>query len=99
VGPAKSDNLILEAQHIQADYVRVELELGLTFLDIAEATREAETARRCIHHAITALRTANHFLAGIRVNTGDNAILYQYPNELRKRIVETVRWLRSGQIR
>ena len=51
-----------DARRIDTESVLAELELGLTFLDIAADTGESKTTQRCVRNAIAALRTANRFL-------------------------------------
>jgi hypothetical protein len=53
---------LADARRIQAEFVLTELELGLTFLDIAANTGQPKTTTRCVRNAIEALRTANRFL-------------------------------------
>lgn len=52
-----------------ADFILTELELGLTFLDIAETTADREHARLNVDHATTALRTADRLLSQVQPGT------------------------------
>jgi hypothetical protein len=56
---------LAHARQIVATFALTELELGLTFLDAAELTRNPQNAHRGIRHAITALRTADKLLARV----------------------------------
>jgi hypothetical protein len=53
---------LTKAQRAVADSVLTELELGLTFLDVAETTNDPAHALQSVKHALTALRAANKFL-------------------------------------
>lgn len=48
-------NTLAEAHKALAETILIELELGLTFLDVAETTSDRTHARRNMNHAITAL--------------------------------------------
>ena len=56
------ESALYDARRIHAESVLAELELGLTFLDIAADTGESKTTQRCVRNAIAALRSANRFL-------------------------------------
>jgi hypothetical protein len=58
-----------ELQATVAEFILTELELGLTFLDIAETTADREHARLSVDHATTALRTADRFLSQVQPGT------------------------------
>jgi hypothetical protein len=83
------ENTISDARRIQAEFVLTELELGLTFLDIAANTREPRTTRRCVRNAVAALRTANRFLRGRAVDSDDRYIR-QRREELCERLNEAL---------
>jgi len=57
------ETALVRAERVQAEHALVELELGLTFLDIAANTGKPTTNRRCVRNAIVALHTANTFLS------------------------------------
>lgn len=77
---------IAEAQQALADTVLIELELGLTFLDVAANTRERKHAQQSVNHAITALRTANRFLSQIQPGTADLNLIEQRRKQLASRL-------------
>ena len=58
-----------QLQGTVADFIIAELELGLTFLDIAETTEDREHARLSVDHATSALRTADKFLSEVKPAT------------------------------
>lgn len=66
--------------------VLTELELGLTFLDVAATTADRQHARTAVRHAITALRTAERFLAKLRPNTNDADVIHQRHEQLAQRL-------------
>ena len=74
-----------EAQQVIVDTVCIELDLGMTFLDVAENTRDPKHAWQSVKNAITALRTANQFLARIQPTANIDAIR-QRREELAKRL-------------
>jgi hypothetical protein len=55
------DRALAETLRNRVEFIRIELELGLTFLDCAKA-RGPLGRQGCIRNAITALRTAERFL-------------------------------------
>jgi len=57
---------VARAQQVIAECVLTELELGITFLDVAENTSDPEHARQSVKNAIIALRTANRFFSEIQ---------------------------------
>jgi hypothetical protein len=74
-----------QAQQVIADTVCIEIDLGMTFLDVAENTRDPRHAWQSVKNAITALRTANRFLARIQPTANIDAIR-QRREELAKRL-------------
>ena len=54
---------IAEARQTLMEMVFTELDLGLTFLDVAATTTDTDHAHRCVGNAIVALRTADKFLS------------------------------------
>lgn len=73
-------------QQALADTVRLELELGLTFLDVAANTKDPKHAWRSVRNAITALKTADRFMLQIQPNTIDVAAMRQQRKELVQRL-------------
>jgi len=69
-----SDVTMAEAQQAVAQSVLTELELGITFLDVAANTGDARRARQNIKNAIIALRTADRFLLEISPDRNSDAI-------------------------
>ena len=57
------DRALVETLRNRTQFIRTELELGLTFLDCAKAREGSLGWQGCIRNAITALRTAERFLA------------------------------------
>jgi hypothetical protein len=72
-------------QNVVADFVLLELDLGITFLEVAKTTRELGHAHRSISHAVTALRTADRFLAAIRPYALNSDAIEQRRKELIRR--------------
>jgi hypothetical protein len=60
---AEFDRALVETLRNRTEFIRTELELGLTFLDCAKAREGSLGWQGCIRNAITALRTAERFLA------------------------------------
>jgi hypothetical protein len=85
-----TETALSDAERVQVERVLVELELGLTFLDIAANNGEAKTNRRCVRNAIVALRTANTFLAVPR-RKAEGQYIRQRRDELSERLEEALR--------
>ena len=83
------ETALSDAERVQVERVLVELELGLTFLDIAANTGEPKTNRRCVRNAIVALRTANTFLAVPR-SKAEGHYISQRRDELSERLKEAL---------
>jgi len=80
------DRSVADAVRIRRDFIRIELELGCTFLDSAKA-RGPLGSQGCIRSAVKALRTANRFLAMLpRLNDAAVADIYQRRDELQQRL-------------
>lgn len=67
-----------------ADFVRTELDVGFTFLDIARSAPNPTHARRCLDIAIEALRTTDRFMTQIEVR---DAEVHERRKRLRARIL------------
>ena len=65
----KDDVSLTEAQRVIAESILTELELGMTFLDVAQNTKDRKHALRSVRNAITAARTADAFLRRIHPTT------------------------------
>ena len=70
----------------QGEFVRTELELGDTLLDMAQTTQDAAFARSCMRSALTALQTADKHMAGALFLQGDLEV-----RDLRKRLATGLR--------
>jgi len=77
---------LAEAQQAIADTDCTELELGMTFLDVAASTGNRKRALQSIRNAITALRTADRFLSRIRPGPKIHAI-----HQRRERLADRLR--------
>ena len=74
-----------EARQTMLDAVLTDLDLGLTFLEVAETTENVETSRRNIGNALTALRTADKVLT--ELGTGPNIeVVQQRRDQLAQRL-------------
>jgi hypothetical protein len=83
----------VDMESVEAEFVRTELELAFSLLDVAAVTAKPQIARRCVRKAISAVRIAARFLAGARQGDGENADICQHQDELRQRVrVITRHW-------
>jgi hypothetical protein len=80
------DATVAEAQQALGASILTELELGLTFLDVAETTTDRKHARRSLDNAITALRTADRMLSTVQADTVDLDAVAQHRAELARRL-------------
>ena len=80
---------VAEAQQALAESILTELQLGLTFLDVAETTRDHKHALRSVENAITALRTADRFLSTVPPETVDLDVLRESRRQLSQRLRTT----------
>lgn len=71
----------------QGEFVRIELELGNTFLDIARETQNSAHASSCTRSALIALRTADRFISGALFSAAEHAAV----RELRELLAERLR--------
>ena len=86
-GPTPFGQVLSDVQRTRVEYIRTELDIGLTFLDIAANTRDPKHSLRCVGIAIEALRTADRFFRQAQLVDSD-ADLYQRREQLRQRLRE-----------
>src|SRR5215470_6742946 len=75
-------------QRVRADFVRTELNVAFTFLDIAANTRDQSHARNCVRTAIDALRTADRFFLQTEGSAADIRDINERREQLRQRLRE-----------
>lgn len=80
-----------------AEFVRTQLELAFSLLDIAAVTERPKIVRGCVHNAVTAVRMATRFLADTPADDGDNSDIWRRQDELTKRVHEIARHRREGR--
>jgi len=80
------DVTIGEARQALAAMVFTELELGLTFLDVAATTTNGRHVHRSVSNAITALRTADRLLSMLSPETIELEALRQRRERLAVRL-------------
>ena len=83
--PSRFAQVLSDVQRTRAEYIRTELDIGLTFLDIAANTRDPKHSQRCMCTAIEALRTADKFFREAQLVDSD-ADLYRRREQLRQRL-------------
>jgi hypothetical protein len=88
---------LLGSQSVEAEFVRTELELAFSLLDIAAVSERRKIVRGCVRNAHSALRTATRFLAGAADNDLENADICQRQGELLKRVREIARQRRAQE--
>lgn len=86
-GPSLLGQVHAVVQRTRAEFIRTELDIGLTFLDIAANTRDSKHSHRCVCSAIEALRTADRFFGDARLVDSDDE-LYRRREQLRQRLRE-----------
>jgi hypothetical protein len=86
-GPSRFGQVLSDIQRTRADFIRTELDIGLTFLDIAANSRDPKHSQRCVCIAIEALRTADKFFREAQL-VDSNDDLYQRREQLRQRLRE-----------
>lgn len=99
VTSAYSQNAVFDSRCMRdngAQFARIELELGFTFLHAASMLSDVTRAQKCVQDAIVALRTVNRFLA--KNGDGEYADICRRRDELRGRVREVTRTapIRSG---
>ena len=77
-----------EVQRVRTDFVRAELDVAHTFLDIAVNTRDRSQAQKHIYTAIDALQSADRFFLQAQSNTSENRDIRERREELRQRLSE-----------
>jgi hypothetical protein len=80
-----------------AEFVRTQLELAFSLLDIAAVTERPKIVRGCVHNAVAAVRTAARFLADAPGEDQENSDIWQRQDELVKRVREVARHHRAGR--
>jgi hypothetical protein len=75
-----------DARRAQGEFVRAELELGATFLDVALTTRDAGHSLRCVRNAIVALRTADRYITRALFAHMDDVEIYRLRDQLEERV-------------
>lgn len=70
----------------QGEFVRTELELGDTFLDIARTTPDPAHARVCMRSARAALESADKFMAGSMFHEAEVAEVHDRRERLATRL-------------
>ena len=78
----------VEVQRVRADFVRTELDVAFTFLDIAANARGQTHARKCVQTAIDALRTADRFFLQTEASAADIRDINERRGQLRQRLGE-----------
>lgn len=81
----------LDKENTDAEFVRTQLELAFSLLDVAAVTERQKIVRGCVHNAVSAVRTATRFLADVADDDGTNADIRQRQGELVKRVREIAR--------
>jgi len=91
------DKSAMDKEATDAEFVRTQLELAFSLLDIAAVTERQKIVRGCVHNAVSAVRTATRFLAEAPDEDGENADIWQRQVELVKRVREIARERRAGR--
>jgi hypothetical protein len=76
---------------ISKEFLLTDLDLGLTFLDVAETSRDRETVRRNQRHAKRAYQTVLEFLEKLTLQESDRQMVESKLAVLRSRL-ESIRW-------
>jgi len=87
----------VDKESTEAEFVRTQLELAFSLLDIAAVTERQKIVRGCVHNAVSAVRTAGRFLAAASDEEGDTADIWQRQDELMKRVHEVARHRRAAR--
>ena len=64
----ESARLLRQSHDISAEFVRIELELAITFCEVALAADDAEKTRRNLERAQRAYEVANRLAGQLRIN-------------------------------
>jgi hypothetical protein len=86
-----------DKDNTEAEFVRTQLELAFSLLDIAAVTERLKIVRGCVHNAVSAVRTASRFLADAPGEDEENSDIWQRQDELVKRVREVARHRRAGR--
>jgi hypothetical protein len=70
-------------------FLLVELDTALTFMDVAGASRIAETVRRNRENALEAYRTVQRFLPRVKPNAAQRKVLNEKLAVLKARLQES----------
>jgi hypothetical protein len=82
------ESSVADGLRIRTEFIRTELELGFTFLDLAK-TRIGLRSRACISGAVAALEAADRFLRMTpRLSDAVGDEIYGQRDELRRRLRE-----------
>ncbi|MBV8307417.1 MAG: hypothetical protein JO203_07110 [Gammaproteobacteria bacterium] len=73
----------MSLRRAHADFVRTELDVGLTFLEVAATSQDRARRHRCVCVAIAALRAACRFSGAALIN---DAEIHQLREQLRERL-------------
>jgi hypothetical protein len=80
------ENSVAAALRIRTEFIRTELELGFTFLDIAKS-KGPPGSQASLRHAVAALHAVDLFLrTQPGLNDVDRVAIYLRRNELRQRL-------------
>ena len=85
----------LNKENNEAEFVRTQLELAFSLLDVAAVTERQKIVRGCLHNAVSAVRTATRFLADVPEDDEANADIWRRQGELVKRVREIARHRRA----
>lgn len=87
----------MDTDNTEAEFVRTQLELAFSLLDIAAVTERSKIVRGCVHNAVSAVRTATRFLAAAPADEEENSDIWQRQDELVQRVREVARHRRAGR--
>ena len=87
-----------EFEHAGAEFVRVELELAATFLDLAAVTASFEHFQKCVRDAEVAVRTADRVLESLRFPEKGSAAIRERRQQLRDRLRDFSRMQKKTEI-
>ena len=91
-----TQQIIANAQQAGGEFLITDLDVALTFLDVASVTNSQETQRRNLEHAREAYDTVIHLLPRIAVPENDRPVLLAKLAELKGRLVALGYVLDSG---
>jgi hypothetical protein len=95
---AQSESSVRGAHSVEAEFVRTELELAFSLLDVAIVSEKSKIVRGCVHNAVTAVRAAARFLASAADHQVENADISRSQDALVKRVREVARQRRSRPV-